>query len=73
MCDVIHTPAWDKCRRLVVDEIDRCRADLAPLEAGDIRAGECLTGGPWRDVTPALIAAHKRNLAALQTILDTLQ
>lgn len=73
MCDVIHDPTMDKCRQLLIDEIEHCKADLAPLEGGQVRAGESFKGSEWHDVTPALIAAHKRSLGALEVILETIR
>lgn len=62
MCDVIHAPAWNRCCELVKDEIERCKADLAPLERCEIRAGESLQGGAWHDITPALICSPQAQL-----------
>lgn len=73
MCDLVYDPSWDRCRELVLEEIERCKADLAPLVRGELRVGESFQGNEWHDVTPALIAAHKRNLGALQAILEAIR
>jgi hypothetical protein len=73
MRDVIRRPEWDECRQIIEQELAQCRADLAPLESQQMRVGECMADGHWRDVTPAMIAAYRRSIRRLESLLVALQ
>ena len=73
MCDVIRHPEWDQCRQIVEEELARSKADLAPLESEEMHVGERVADGDWLDVTSAMIAAHRRTIERLETLLAAFQ
>ena len=74
MCDVISSnPVWVHFRHRIEDELEFWKSELAPLEKGELHVGERLGNGQWVDVTPAMIAAHKRSIATLEDLLSQLQ
>jgi hypothetical protein len=74
MCDVITASGvWDNCRRLVEADLAQFRADLAPLEAGEMQVGERIANGSWLDITASAISANKRSIATLQAVLAALE
>jgi hypothetical protein len=72
MPDSAATPSWESCRLLVEADLARFKADLAPLETGEVRVGECISNGDWHDITPAAIASQKRIISTLESILSVL-
>jgi hypothetical protein len=56
MPDSAAKPSREPCRLLVEADLARFKADLAPLEIGEVRVGECISNGEWHDITPAAIA-----------------
>jgi hypothetical protein len=74
MCDLVFAnPDLENCRKLVEHDLEHCREDLAPLQSGEVRVGECVPSGPWHDITPAMISFLERNIATLETLLRVLQ
>ena len=70
MCDVIlNSPVLDECLHRVEAELILCKADLAPLEAGDVRVGEKIKEGAWVDITDATVAGYKRSIATFEEVL----
>jgi hypothetical protein len=72
MCDIAAKPSWDSCRLLVEADLAQFKADLAPLETGEVRVGECISDGDWHDITPAAIASQKRIISTLESLLAVL-
>ena len=72
MCDVATRPSTAACRLLVEADLARFKADLAPLETGEVRVGECISDGDWHDITPAAIASQRRIISTLETMLNVL-
>jgi hypothetical protein len=72
MCDIAAKPSWDSRRLLVEADLARFKADLAPLETGEVRVGECISDGDWHDITPAAIASQKRIISTLESLLTVL-
>jgi hypothetical protein len=72
MCDIAAKPSWDSCRLLVEADLAQFKADLAPLETGEVRVGECISDGDWHDITPAAIASQKRIISTLEWLLTIL-
>jgi hypothetical protein len=72
MCDIAAKPSWDSCRLLVEADLAQFKADLAPLETGEVRVGECILEGDWHDITPAAIASQKRIISTLESLLTVL-
>jgi hypothetical protein len=72
MCDIVIKPAWGSCRVLIEADLARLRADLAPLETGEVRVGECISDGDWHDITPAAISSQKRIISTLESMLNVL-
>jgi hypothetical protein len=69
MCDVVfNAPVLDQCRQRVESELVMCKADLAPLESGELRIGERMRDGPWIDITEVTIAGYKRSIETLQRV-----
>ena len=60
------------CRLLVEADIARLKADLAPLEACEVRVGECISDGDWHDITPAAISLQRRTISTLESMLNVL-
>jgi len=73
MCNIIlNSPVLDQCRQRLESDLVLCKADLAPLESGEIHVGERMKDGPWVDVTDVTIAAYRRNIATIQDVLKVL-
>ncbi|MHB8270839.1 hypothetical protein [Bradyrhizobium sp.] len=73
MCDTITKPSWESCRLLIEADLARFKADLAPLETGEVRVGECISDGDWHDITPAAISSQKRIISTLESMLNVLR
>jgi hypothetical protein len=72
MPDSAAKPSRESCRLLVKAGLAQLKADLAPLENGEVRVGECISNGNWHDITPAAIASQKRIISTLESILSVL-
>jgi hypothetical protein len=72
MPDSAARPSWESCRLLVKADLARFKADLAPLETGEVRVGECISNGDWHDITPAAIVSQKRIISTLKSVLSVL-
>jgi hypothetical protein len=72
MPDSAAKPSWESFRLLVEADLARLTADLAPLETGEVRVGECISNGDWHDITPAAIAAQRRIISTLECIWTVL-
>ena len=55
--------------RRIEAELEVVQKALAPLEAGEMRTGECKAGGQWRDTTQDSIARNKRAIGIYEAIL----
>jgi hypothetical protein len=47
MCEIATKPSWQSCRLLIEADLARFKADLAPLETGEVRVGECISDGEF--------------------------
>jgi hypothetical protein len=72
MCDTITKSSWESCRLLIEADLARFKADLAPLESGEVRVGECISDGDWHDITPAAISSQKHIISTLESMLNVL-
>jgi hypothetical protein len=72
MCDVSTRPSTAACRLLIEADLAQFKADLGPLETGEVRVGECISDGDWHDITPAAIASQRRIISTLETMLKVL-
>jgi hypothetical protein len=50
-------------------EIAERQAELAPLEAGTVSAGQRLHGGSWEDVSHSRVQQIKREIASLENAI----
>lgn len=50
--------------------LDRVKADLGMLEAGDIKRGTRHRNGPWEDTTVAVIHDTRNLVATLEALLQ---
>jgi hypothetical protein len=60
------------CRLLVEADLAQFKADLAPLETGEVRVGEYISNGDWHDIARAAIASQKRIISTLKSVLGVL-
>jgi hypothetical protein len=72
MPDSAAKPSRESCQLLVKADLGQFKAEIAPLENGEIRVGECISNGDWHDITPAAIASQKRIISTLESILSVL-
>ena len=73
MCDVIFTsPDLEECRKRIEASLLLCKADLAPLESGEVRVGEKIKDGAWVDITDAAMAGYRRSIETLEVALKVL-
>jgi hypothetical protein len=42
------------------------------LETGEVRVGECISDGDWRDITAAAISSQRRIISTLESMLNVL-
>jgi hypothetical protein len=61
---------WTVLKGSIEAHLDRVKAELGMLEAGDVRRGTRHRGGPWQDNTVAVIHEARNLMATLEALLQ---
>jgi hypothetical protein len=61
---------WTVLKSSIEAHLDRVKADLGTLEAGDVRRGMRYQNGPWQDTTAAVVHEARNLAATLEALLQ---